>query len=244
MRRPRQLATPHCFLNDERTPIFMQRAETTDTTCPVLPQIEHVASCALPTPWANFQLHVFVEKSTGKEHLAMVLGDVASGEPVLARLHSECLTGDALFSQRCDCGAQLENALKRISDEGRGVLLYLRQEGRGIGLVNKIRAYQLQENGADTVEANHQLGFADDIRNYAVCEPMLAHFGIHALKLMTNNPRKLESMRLLDIQAERVEHIATSNPFNVEYLAVKASKLGHLLTKANSSVSADDDTKS
>ena len=222
----------------------MQRAETTYTSSPTRPQIEHVASCALPTPWANFQLHAFLEKSTGKEHLAMVLGDVGNGAPVLARLHSECLTGDTLFSQRCDCGAQLENALKRIAEEGRGVLLYLRQEGRGIGLINKIRAYALQENGADTVEANHQLGFADDTRNYAVCEPMLAHFGIRALKLMTNNPRKLDSMKLLDIKAERVEHIATSNPFNANYLAVKASKLGHLLPNAKPHPSADDDKTS
>jgi GTP cyclohydrolase II len=222
----------------------MQRAETTDTSSPTRPQIEHVASCALPTPWANFQLHAFLEKGTGKEHLAMVLGDVGSGEPVLARLHSECLTGDTLFSQRCDCGAQLENALKRIAEEGRGILLYLRQEGRGIGLVNKIRAYALQENGADTVEANHQLGFADDTRNYAVCEPMLAHFGVRALKLMTNNPRKLDSMKLLDIKAERVEHIATSNPFNANYLAVKASKLGHLLPNVKPHSPADDDKTS
>lgn len=222
----------------------MQRAETTDTSSPTRPQIEHVASCALPTPWANFQLHAFLEKSTGKEHLVMVLGDVGSGEPVLARLHSECLTGDTLFSQRCDCGAQLENALKRIAEEGRGILLYLRQEGRGIGLVNKIRAYALQENGADTVEANHQLGFADDTRNYAVCEPMLAHFGIRALKLMTNNPRKLDSMKLLDIKAERVEHIATSNSFNANYLAVKARKLGHLLPNVKPHSLADDDKTS
>ena len=219
----------------------MQHAETTDTSSPLDPQIEHVASCMLPTPWASFQLHAFVEKNTGKEHLAMVLGDVSNGEPVLARLHSECLTGDALFSQRCDCGAQLESALERIAEEGRGILLYLRQEGRGIGLINKIRAYALQEAGADTVEANHQLGFADDIRNYAVCEPMLAHFGISALKLMTNNPRKLDSMKQLHIQTERVEHLAASTQFNARYLSTKANKLGHWLTRANSRTKSDDD---
>ncbi len=244
MRRSRQPATPHSFLNAERIHIPMQRAETADTPHSLPPQIEHVASCSLPTAWASFQLHAFVEKNTGKEHLAMVLGDVGSGEPVLARLHSECLTGDALFSQRCDCGEQLENAMRRIAEEGRGVLLYLRQEGRGIGLINKIRAYQLQESGVDTVEANHHLGFADDLRNYAVCKPMLAHFGIRSLKLMTNNPRKLDSMKRLDIQAERVEHVVTSNPFNAEYLAAKASKLGHLLTSANPHAPADDGVNS
>lgn len=219
----------------------MQRAESTDATPLLQPQIEHAASCALPTPWASFRLHAFVEKTTGKEHLAMVLGDVGNGEPVLTRLHSECLTGDTLFSQRCDCGAQLESALRRIAEEGRGVLLYLRQEGRGIGLINKIRAYDLQEGGADTVEANHQLGFADDLRDYAVCAPMLAHFGIHAVKLMTNNPRKLASMNQLDIHAERVEHIAASTRFNARYLATKASKLGHLLTNAPAHSPTNDD---
>ena len=219
----------------------MQHAETTESSPPLHPQIEHVASCTLPTPWASFQLHAFVEQSTGKEHLAMVLGDVGDGEPVLARLHSECLTGDTLFSQRCDCGAQLESALQRIAEEGRGILLYLRQEGRGIGLINKLRAYAIQEGGADTVEANHQLGFADDLRNYAVCEPMLAHFGITALKLMTNNPRKLDSMKQLDIKAERVEHVAASTQFNAHYLSTKASKLGHWLTTSAVSHSAPED---
>ena len=193
------------------------------------PHLQHTASCALPTPWATFQLHAFVEEGSGKEHLALTLGEVGDGEPVLARLHSECLTGDTLFSQRCDCGAQLESALKRIAEEGRGILLYLRQEGRGIGLINKIRAYALQEQGADTVEANHQLGFADDLRDYAICAPMFRHFGIKSLKLMTNNPRKLEALRHLDIGAERVEHVASSTRHNVRYLATKATKLGHLL---------------
>lgn len=220
----------------------MQRAESTDAKSPSRPHIEHVTSCALPTPWASFRLHAFVEKSTGKEHLAMVLGDVGNGEPVLTRLHSECLTGDTLFSQRCDCGAQLESALRRIAEEGRGILLYLRQEGRGIGLINKIRAYDLQESGADTVEANHQLGFADDLRDYAICAPMLAHFGIRAVKLMTNNPRKIASLHQLDIEAERVEHIAASTRFNARYLATKASKLGHLLTTPAHSPTDDDVT--
>jgi GTP cyclohydrolase II len=189
-----------------------------------------MASCALPTPWASFTLHVFLEAGTGKEHLAMTLGDVGNGEPVLARLHSECLTGDTLFSQRCDCGAQLEGALQRIAEAGRGILLYLRQEGRGIGLVNKIRAYALQEQGADTVEANHQLGFADDLRNYDVCAPIFQYFGIRSLRLMTNNPRKLDALKELEISAERVAHIAASTDQNQRYLQTKAKKLGHLFT--------------
>jgi GTP cyclohydrolase II len=191
-----------------------------------------MASCALPTPWASFTLHAFLEPSTGKEHLAMTLGDISNGEPVLARLHSECLTGDTLFSQRCDCGAQLEGALQRIAEEGRGILLYLRQEGRGIGLVNKIRAYALQEQGADTVEANHQLGFADDLRNYDVCAPIFQYFGIRSLRLMTNNPRKLDALKELEISTERVAHIADSTDQNQRYLQTKANKLGHLLTPA------------
>ena len=170
----------------------------------------------------------------------MTLGDIGNGEPVLARLHSECLTGDTLFSQRCDCGAQLENALKRIADEGRGILLYLRQEGRGIGLINKIRAYGLQEQGADTVEANHQLGFADDLRNYDICAPMLHHFGIRSLKLMTNNPRKLDALTKLDIDIERIEHLATSTLHNTRYLQTKASKLGHLLPTASAHRESDE----
>lgn len=204
-----------------------------------LPTLTHAAQCGLPTPWATFELHAFVEEATGKEHLALVLGDIKDGRPVLARLHSECLTGDTLFSQRCDCGAQLESAIKRIAQEGRGILLYLRQEGRGIGLVNKLRAYGLQEQGADTVEANHQLGFADDLRDYDVCAPMFKYFGIHSLKLMTNNPRKIAAMAALGLAAERVEHIAIGTDHNAHYLATKASKLGHLLTAAPAHTTTD-----
>jgi GTP cyclohydrolase II len=210
-------------------------------------QITYSSSCALPTPWATFQLHAFIEAETGKEHLALTLGDIGDGQPVLARLHSECLTGDALFSQRCDCGAQLEGALRKIAHEGRGILLYLRQEGRGIGLINKIRAYALQEQGADTVEANHELGFADDLRSYAICAPMLNHFGVHALKLMTNNPRKIAALQALGISAERVELIIGSTGHNARYLATKASKLGHMMTAAPAHTARDgevgEDTK-
>jgi len=193
--------------------------------------LDYVTSCALPTPWAQFTLHAFVEHATGKEHLAMVLGDIGDGEPVLARVHSECLTGDVLFSQRCDCGAQLEGALQRIAEEGRGILLYLRQEGRGIGLLNKIRAYRLQEAGADTVEANLQLGFHADARNYELCLPMLAQFGVRTLRLMTNNPRKIDALTRLGIEvADRVPLLVNRNAFNNSYLNTKQAKLGHMMT--------------
>ncbi|TFW30904.1 GTP cyclohydrolase II [Massilia horti] len=198
-----------------------------------VPQLDYLTSCALPTPWAQFTLHAFVEHATGKEHLAMVLGDVSNGEPVLARVHSECLTGDVLFSQRCDCGAQLEGALKKIAAEGRGVLLYLRQEGRGIGLVNKMRAYRLQEAGADTVEANLQLGFHADARNYELVQPMLRQFGISELKLMTNNPRKIDALTRLGFNvSERVPLLVNRNSFNNNYLNTKEAKLGHMMRPA------------
>ncbi|MYN07564.1 GTP cyclohydrolase II [Pseudoduganella aquatica] len=198
---------------------------------PVKEELDYVTSCALPTPWAQFTLHAFVEHATGKEHLAMVLGDISDGAPVLARVHSECLTGDVLFSQRCDCGAQLEGALKKVAAEGRGVVLYLRQEGRGIGLINKMRAYRLQEAGADTVQANEQLGFKADQRNYALVEPMLKQFGVQSLRLMTNNPRKIAAMEALGIPvAERVPLLVNRNKFNQNYLNTKAAKLGHMMT--------------
>lgn len=199
------------------------------------PLLDYVTSCALPTPWAQFTLHAFTEHASGspaavKEHLAMVLGDIGDGEPVLARVHSECLTGDVLFSQRCDCGAQLEGALRRIAEEGRGILLYLRQEGRGIGLLNKIRAYRLQEAGADTVEANLQLGFHADARNYELCKPMLEQFGVRSLRLMTNNPRKIDALTRLGIQvSERVPLLVNRNAFNDSYLNTKQLKLGHMM---------------
>jgi GTP cyclohydrolase II len=195
--------------------------------------VDYVTSCTLPTPWAQFTLHAFVEHATGKEHLAMTLGDLSTGEAPLMRIHSECLTGDVMFSQRCDCGAQLEGALKKIAADGRGILLYLRQEGRGIGLVNKIRAYRLQEAGADTVEANLQLGFHADARNYELVQPMLQHFGIEAVRLMTNNPRKIDALTKLGFEvAERVPLLVNRNAFNNGYLNTKQAKLGHMMTAA------------
>jgi len=202
---------------------------TVNTAAPSAAELDYVASCILPMPWATFRLHAFVEQGTGKEHVAITLGDVANGAPVLARIHSECLTGDALFSLRCDCGPQLEAALQKIAEEGRGALFYLRQEGRGIGLANKIRAYQLQDQGADTVEANERLGFKADQRSYRLCQPMLKHLGIATLRLMTNNPRKIAALEQLGVKvAERVPLIVNRNPHNERYLATKAVKLGHL----------------
>ncbi|TBW56240.1 GTP cyclohydrolase II [Marinobacter halodurans] len=192
--------------------------------------VRYVQSCRLPTPFGVFDMHGFEEPDTGKEHVALTLGSVDGDAPVLARTHSECLTGDALYSMRCDCGYQLEEALRSIAREGRGILMYLRQEGRGIGLLNKIRAYHLQDQGADTVEANEQLGFAADLRDYSMCKDMLDHLGIARLKLMTNNPRKVNALRGLGIDiVERVPLHVGRNPHNENYLDTKQSKLGHWL---------------
>ena len=192
--------------------------------------LQYVDSCSLPTTWANFTMHAFIEPATGKEHIALTLGDVRDGEPVLARIHSECLTGDALFSQRCDCGPQLEMAMQKIAAEGRGAIFYLRQEGRGIGLLAKVQAYHLQDEGADTVEANQKLGFAADLRSYSLCDPMLKHLGIHSVKLMTNNPRKISALQSMQVRVtEQIPLIIARNPHNERYLQTKATKLGHML---------------
>tara|TARA_B100001245_G_scaffold85968_2_gene62061 strand:- start:40229 stop:40780 length:552 start_codon:yes stop_codon:yes gene_type:complete len=176
-------------------------------------------------------MHGFEEVETGKEHLALTMGDFTDGAPVLLRAHSECLTGDALFSMRCDCGFQLEEALRSVAQAGRGVVLYLRQEGRGIGLLNKIRAYNLQDQGADTVEANEQLGFGADIRDYGMCQPMLEHLGISSIRLMTNNPRKVTALSEAGVTvSERIPIVVGRNPYNIGYLNTKASKLGHYLS--------------
>ena len=189
-----------------------------------------VEKAKLPTVWATFDMHGFLDDVTGKEHVVLTLGDVSDGQPVLARLHSECLTGDALFSQRCDCGPQLNAALEAIAKEGRGALFYLRQEGRGIGLLNKIKAYHLQDQGFDTVEANEKLGFAADLRDYSICTPMFKHLSITKLRLMTNNPRKVKAMTEQSIDVvERLPLRVGDNPHNEKYLATKAGKLGHYM---------------
>jgi GTP cyclohydrolase II len=195
--------------------------------------VQHTASCRLPTLWGTFQLHVFADGATAKEHLALALGDLGTEAPTLLRIHSECLTGDALFSLRCDCGVQLREALQRIAGEGRGLLLYLRQEGRGIGLDNKIRAYALQDTGLDTVAANQALGFAADERNYAMCRPMLSSLGVSNVRLMTNNPWKIAALRDFGFTVTRVPIASVRTSHNAKYLDAKRTKLGHLSTSAH-----------
>jgi GTP cyclohydrolase II len=193
-----------------------------------MPELKHVASAMLPTPFAEFTVKAY-KSGDGKDHLALVLGDL-SGEPPLIRVHSECLTGDALFSLRCDCGFQLRAALEKISAEGRGALLYLRQEGRGIGLGNKIRAYALQDQGADTVDANHQLGFPADGRDYGLAVRLVRELGLTKVRLMTNNPAKLDALSRDGVQVvERVPLERGRNPHNAAYLDTKMSKMGHLI---------------
>lgn len=184
----------------------------------------------LPTQWGEFRIHGF-EDVQGSEHVALVMGEPAQAEAPLVRVHSECLTGDALFSQRCDCGPQLEAAMKRIGEAGEGVVVYLRQEGRGIGLLNKIRAYGVQDReGADTVEANEALGFAPDARDYGVAAAMLLALGVDRLRLMTNNPQKVLGLEAAGIRVvERLPILAGRNPHNHAYLETKAAKFGHRL---------------
>lgn len=191
--------------------------------------VKFVASASLPTELGEFVISGFEDTETGKEHVVLSMGDVSGDEPVLCRVHSECLTGDALFSMRCDCGPQLQFAMQKIAEAGRGIVLYLRQEGRGIGLLNKIRAYSLQDKGADTVEANEQLGFAADGREYDICKPMLAHFGVTRVRLLTNNPLKVDALRSQGIDvAERLAIETGHNRHNKDYLSVKMNKMGHL----------------
>ena len=191
--------------------------------------VRRVDSARLPTPWAEFTVVGYKDELNDNEHVAMVLGDVSTDEPVLVRMHSECLTGDALHSLRCDCGSQRDAALKAIADAGRGVLVYLRQEGRGIGLLNKIRAYRLQDEGADTVEANERLGFAPDLRDYGIGAQILNDLGVRKLRLLTNNPRKVAALQGYGMEiVERVPLHAGHNPYNERYLNTKIAKLGHL----------------
>lgn len=195
-------------------------------------EVKFIAEAKLPTALGEFSIHGFEDIVTGKEHVVLTMGDLRGDQPVLCRVHSECLTGDALFSLRCDCGPQLQFAMEKIAEEGRGLIIYLRQEGRGIGLLNKIKAYALQDAGADTVEANVKLGFEPDGREYDACKPILDHFAVKRLRLMTNNPLKVDA--LSDLGVEVVERVAIEigqNQHNESYLAVKVSKMGHLIQR-------------
>ena len=188
----------------------------------------YITQSKLPTEYGDFTLCAF-EEDNGKEHLALTFGDVEGQDTALCRVHSECLTGDALLSLRCDCGPQLQAALKMIAENKSGILLYLRQEGRGIGLVNKIRAYALQDQVHDTVEANESLGFAADLRNYQICSDMLKHFNISAVNLLTNNPKKVEALEEAGINVtSRMSLHVGENDSNKDYLETKRDKLGHL----------------
>ncbi|MFL5414490.1 MAG: GTP cyclohydrolase II [Myxococcales bacterium] len=184
----------------------------------------------LPTHRGTFRAVVFRDEETGAEHVAMVLGDVSGGEAVAVRVHSECLTSEVLGSLKCDCRAQLDRALDLIADRRRGVLLYLRQEGRGIGLGNKIRAYALQAQGHDTYEANRLLGFPDDLRRYDVAADMLRLLGVRSVELITNNPLKLSGLAEAGVKVRaRIELPSPSNPHSVEYLRTKRERTGHLI---------------
>ncbi|MDF2616396.1 MAG: bifunctional 3,4-dihydroxy-2-butanone-4-phosphate synthase/GTP cyclohydrolase [Sedimentibacter sp.] len=190
--------------------------------------VEKVAEANMPTKFGDFKMIGFINKITGEHHVALVKGDVDTEEPVLVRVHSECLTGDAFGSLRCDCGDQMHEALKRIEEEGRGVLLYMRQEGRGIGLINKIRAYSLQDQGMDTVEANLALGFEEDLRDYGIGAQILFALGIRKVKLMTNNPKKIIGLSGFGIEVIGKENIQVeSNEKNEFYLKTKKEKMGH-----------------
>jgi GTP cyclohydrolase II len=195
--------------------------------------IRRVARAGIPTSHGHFEMFVY-EAADRKEHVALFtgfeLGTLGENEPVLIRLHSECLTGDVFGSRRCDCGEQLEESMRLLREQGRGVLLYLRQEGRGVGLANKISAYALQEEGLDTVQANLALGLPDDARDYRVAAEMLLDLGVRRAAVLTNNPAKLEGLRRHGIEVvERLPVRVDPNPFNLAYLRTKREKLGHLL---------------
>jgi len=192
--------------------------------------VHRVAEARLPTEWGEWRIVGYRNDVDAHEHVALVFGDVTGGESVLARMHSRCLTGDVFGSQRCDCGWQLHSAMQMIAEEGRGVVVYLDQEGRGIGLLNKLRAYELQDAGADTVEANEALGFKPDLRNYGIGAQVLLDLGLKSIRPMTNNPRKIVGLEGYGLRVEeRVPIRAPSTEENRGYLAAKQSKLGHLL---------------
>ena len=190
--------------------------------------IQKIAEAKLPTHWGEFNVIAFEDKKLNEEHLLLYMGELQNDS--LLRIHSQCLTGDTLYSLKCDCGSQLAMALQRISEQGVGMLIYMAQEGRGIGLVNKIRAYELQDKGMNTVEANEALGFAADERDYSYCKEILSTVNISSVRLMTNNPRKIKGLEDVGIKVtERVSIEIEPNKHNEDYLKVKADKLGHMI---------------
>lgn len=192
--------------------------------------VERAASAKLPTEFGDFQAVVYTNSVDNKEHVALVKGEIDTTKPVMVRVHSECLTGDVFGSHRCDCGSQLHAALRQIEENGSGVLLYMRQEGRGIGLINKLKAYDLQEKGYDTVEANEELGFPADLRDYGIGAQILRDLGVQQIRLLTNNPRKIKGLEGHGLTiVERISLQMEPNPDNLQYLTTKQRKLGHLL---------------
>ena len=197
----------------------------------IMSAARRVARAGLPTRYGTFEMFVY-ETPEHKEHVALTLGAIDDGGPVLVRVHSECLTGDVLGSSRCDCGEQLDDSLRFLQEQGRGILLYLRQEGRGIGLTKKISAYALQEQGLDTVEANLALGLPGDMRDYRVAAEMLLDLGVWRVRLITNNPAKIEGLERYGVEVvERIPLSMSPNPSNLGYLRTKREKMGHLFPK-------------
>ena len=193
-------------------------------------KLKFIETSKLPTDIGEFTVHAFTDEKESKDHLAICMGDLLKSEPVLSRIHSQCITGESFFSMRCDCRYQLTESLKQIADIGRGVVFYLQQEGRGIGLSNKIKAYSLQDKGLDTVEANHHLGFKEDERTYENVAGMINFLAIKKLDLMTNNPKKIEALKFMGVEvSQRVPLFTSSNKYNEKYISTKIKKLGHLI---------------
>ena len=194
------------------------------------PIMEHVVAANLPTKYGNFRIHGYVNRLNGEHHVALTMGDVGDGKPVLVRVHSECLTGDVFGSAKCDCGDQFDAAMRMIAAEGRGIMVYLRQEGRGIGLINKLKAYALQDQGMDTVEANVALGFPPDMRDYTVGAEMLIDLGAKQLRLLTNNREKISGLEKYGIDiVERVPIETKHKSASDAYMKTKKVKMGHIL---------------